>query len=247
MRDVRGGEPHKNPGEFRQSQNWIGGGSPATARFVPPPHSYVDDAFADLERFLHDPEPMPALVRAGLAHAQFETIHPFLDGNGRTGRLLITFWLVENGILQKPLLYPSLYFKEQRDEYVNRLQAVRDEGAWEEWLAFFLDGIAQVATEATLTATEIIRLRDRDRARINEALGRRAGRGLALLDELFKRPVVRTKAVEQMLDVSQPTASALVRDFVDLGVLIERTGKQRYRIFGYGDYLNLFPGATQRG
>ena len=246
MEDVRGGEPHKKPGEFRRSQNWIGGGSPATARFVPPPHEMVDDAFADLERFLHDPEPMPALVKAGLAHAQFETIHPFLDGNGRTGRLLITFWLVEKGILKKPLLYPSLYFKEQREEYVDRLQAVRDNGAWEEWLAFFLDGIAQVATEATETATEIIRLRERDRGRISAALGRRAGRGLALLDELFKRPVVRTKAVEQMLDVSQPTASALVRDLVEVGILGELTGKKRYRVFVYLDYLDLFPGATAR-
>jgi Fic family protein len=246
MTDVRGGEPHKSPGEFRRSQNWIGGGSPATARFVPPPHTLVDEAFGNLENFLHDPEPMPPLVKTGLAHAQFETIHPFLDGNGRTGRLLITFWLVANGILQKPLLYPSLYFKEQRDEYTNRLQAIRDDGAWEEWLAFFLDGIAQVATEATQTATQIIQLRERDRARISDALGRRAGRGLALLDELFKRPVIRSKAVEQLLRVSQPTASALVRDLADLGILVERTGKQRYRIFGYREYLNLFPGATQR-
>jgi Fic family protein len=246
MREVRGGEPHKTPGEFRKTQNWIGGGSPATARFVPPPHQHVDEAFADLERFLHDPEPMPPLVKAGLAHAQFETIHPFLDGNGRTGRLLITFWLVERSILQKPLLYPSLYFKEQRQEYVDRLQAIRDEGAWEEWLAFFLDGIAQVATEATETATRIIQLREQDRARISQALGRRAGRGLALLDEMFKRPVMRTKAVERILDVSQPTASALIRDLVQLQILVERTGKQRYRVFGYQNYLDLFPGASQR-
>jgi Fic family protein len=246
MENVRGGEPHKMPGEFRQSQNWIGGGSPATARFVPPPHELVGEAFADLERFLHDPVPMPALIKAGIAHAQFETIHPFLDGNGRTGRLLITFWLVARGILQKPLLYPSLYFKEQREEYVERLQAVRDEGAWEEWLAFFIDGIAQVATEATNTATEIMELRERDRARISAALGRRAGRGLALLDELFKRPVMRTKAAEQILDISQPTASALMRDLMELDVLRELTGKQRYRVFVYQDYLDLFPGATRR-
>ena len=189
---------------------------------------------------------MPPLVKAGLAHAQFETIHPFLDGNGRTGRLLITFWLVERKILQKPLLYPSLYFKEQRQEYVDRLQAIRDEGAWEEWLAFFLDGIAQVATEATETATRIIQLRERDRGRINQALGRRAGRGLALLDELFKRPVVRSQAVERILAVSQPTAAALIRDLGNLGILRERTGKQRYRVYGYQDYLDLFPGASER-
>lgn len=246
MEDVRGGEAHKTPGEFRKTQNWIGGGSPATARFVPPPHELVGEAFADLERFLHDPEPMPALIKAGLAHAQFETIHPFLDGNGRTGRLLITFWLVAKGILQRPLLYPSLYFKEQRDEYVDRLQAVRDEGAWEAWLAFFMDGIAQVATEATHTATRIVELREVDRGRISDALGRRAGRGLALLDELFKRPVVRVKAVEQLLGVSQPTASALVTDLVKLRILKELTGKQRYRVFMYETYLGLFPGASQR-
>lgn len=189
---------------------------------------------------------MPPLVKVGLAHAQFETIHPFLDGNGRTGRLLITFWLVAKGILRKPLLYPSLYFKQQRDEYVDRLQAVRDDGAWEEWLAFFLDGIAQVATEATQTATEVLRLRELDRGRISASLGRRSGRGLVLLDELFKRPVMRTKAAEQILKVSQPTASALVRDLVDLGVLGELTGKQRNRIFYYREYLNLFPGAEER-
>lgn len=246
MRDVRGGEPDKTPGEFRHSQNWIGGGSPATARFVPPPHAIVGDAFARLEEFLHDPEPMPAVVKAGLAHAQFETIHPFLDGNGRTGRLLITFWLVERGILQRPLLYPSLYFKEHGDEYANRLQAIRDEGEWEAWLAFFLDGIAQVATGATETAIQIIQLRETDRSRIIDALGRRAGSGLALLDELFKRPVVQTKVVQQMLGVSQPTASGLVRALRDIGVLEELTGKERYRIFAYADYLDLFPDVGRR-
>jgi len=246
MRDVRGGEPHKTPGQFRASQNWIGGGSPATAKFVPPPYPLVDESFANLESFLHDPEPMPPLIKAGLAHAQFETIHPFLDGNGRTGRLLITFWLVEQGILRKPLLYTSLYFKQHRDEYVDRLQLVRDEGDWEQWLAFFLDGVAQVATEATDTGTRILELREHDRSRIGKELGRRAGRAFALLDELFKRPVVTGKVVERVLDVSQPTASALVRDLQGLGVLAEITGKQRNRIFAYRDYLDLFPGAQSR-
>ncbi|MCA1726099.1 MAG: Fic family protein, partial [Actinobacteria bacterium] len=139
MKDVRGGEPHKTPGQFRRSQNWIGGGSPETARFVPPPWELVGEVFANLESFLHDTEPMPAVVKAGIAHAQFETIHPFLDGNGRVGRLLITFWLVEQRILSKPLLYLSLYLKEHRDEYADRLQAVRDDGDWEGWLAFFSD------------------------------------------------------------------------------------------------------------
>jgi Fic family protein len=247
MKCVRGGEPHKTPGEVRRSQNWIGGGSPATARFVPPPPDLVDEAFANLENFLHDPQPMPPLIKAGIAHAQFETIHPFLDGNGRIGRLLITFWLVEQGILQRPLLYTSLYFKEHRDEYADRLQAIRDEGAWEEWLGFFLDGVAQVATEATDIVTRILELREHDRARIGSGLGRRSGNALALLDELFKRPVVTAKAVEHTLGVSQPTASALVHQLEDIGILGETTGRQRNRVFAYRDYLALFPGAGSRG
>ena len=128
MQGVRGGEPHKTPGRFRNSQNWIGGASPATARFVPPPAEEIAEAFSNLETFLHDNSPMPSLIKAGIAHAQFESIHPFLDGNGRTGRLLITFWLVEQAVLRKPLLYPSLFFKEHREEYGDRLQAIRDRG-----------------------------------------------------------------------------------------------------------------------
>jgi Fic family protein len=246
MKDARGGEPHKTPGEFRRSQNWIGGGSPATARFVPPPAEVVPGAFADLERFLHDPSPMAPLVKIGLAHAQFETIHPFLDGNGRTGRLLITFWLVEQGILKKPLLYPSLYFKEHRDEYVDRLQAIRDDGAWEDWLAFFLDGVAQTADQAVDLAMQIVDLRERDRALVAAALGRRSGNAQRLLDDLFRQPIVTAKTVEAMLSVSQPTASALVRDLAELRILRELTGRQRNRVFAYAEYLDLFPGAEAR-
>jgi len=246
MKDVRGGDVHKTPGEFRRSQNWIGGGSPATARFVPPPHELIDELFGNLETFLHDPEPMPPLIKAGIAHAQFETIHPFLDGNGRTGRLLITFWLVSQGILERPLLYMSLYFKQHREEYVDRLQSIRDEGAWEAWLAFFLDGVAQVAAEATEIATRIIALRENDLAKIRRGLGRRAGNAMALLDELFRRPVVTTKAVEQTLKISQPTASSLVQELERIGILAELTGKQRNRVFAYSEYLSLFPGAKSR-
>ncbi|MEX0875065.1 MAG: Fic family protein [Actinomycetota bacterium] len=246
MKDVRGGEPHKTPGEFRRDQNWIGGSSPATARFVPPPPELVGERFADLENFLHSPEPMPALMKAGIAHAQFETIHPFLDGNGRTGRLLITFWLVERAILTKPLLYMSLHFKEHKDEYINRLQAIRDEGDWESWLAFFLDGVAMVAAEATNTALAILELRERDRASMGSTLGRRSGNALTLLDHLFSHPVVTVKTVQNRLGVSQPTASALVDDLVDLKILREMTGKRRNRRFVYGDYLGLFHGADSR-
>lgn len=246
MRGVRGGEPSKAPGEFRRSQNWIGGASPATARFVPPPPELVDESFSDLERFLHDPEPMPPLVKAAIAHAQFETIHPFLDGNGRTGRLLITFWLVDQGILSRPLLYPSLFFKEHRDEYVDRLQAIRDAGDWEGWLAFFLDGVAQVATEATATAVRILELREEDRNRISAGLGGRAANALQVHEALFRQPVVTAKLVESMAHVSQPTASSLVRALTEIGLLTELTGKRRNRVFAYRAYLDLFPGAESR-
>lgn len=246
MKDVRGGEPQKTPGEVRRSQNWIGGSSPATARFVPPPAHMVGELFADLERYLHDPDPVPPLVKAAIAHAQFETIHPFLDGNGRTGRLLITFWLVDQGVLRKPLLYVSLFFKEHRDEYVSRLQAIRDEGEWEAWIAFFLDGVAQVAAEATTTAMGILQLRERDRARIGETFGRRAHQAMALLDEMFKRPIINAKAVQTMLGISQPTASGLVRDLESLDILTEVTGRQRFRVFAYREYLALFPEARSR-
>jgi Fic family protein len=246
MRETRGGEPHKTPGEFRRSQNWIGGASPATARFVPPPHDQVPDLFADLERYLHDPAPVPPLIKAGVAHAQFETIHPFLDGNGRVGRLLITFWLVEQGILRKPVLYPSLFFKRNRDEYVARLQAVRDEGDWEGWLAFFVDGVGKTAREATDTAHAILQLRERDRARIHEHVGRGSPNALALLDVLLKQPIVSARFVEDALEVSQPTASGLVRKLAELDMLVEITGRKRHRVFAYRDYLALFPGAEDR-
>ena len=247
MKDVRGGEPHKTPGEFRRSQNWIGGASPATARFVPPPWEAAEEAFADLERFLHDPTPMPPLIKVGLAHAQFETIHPFVDGNGRIGRLMITLWLVEQRILRHPLLYPSVFLKEHRDEYIDRLQAIRDDGSWEDWLAFFVDGIGQVAREATDRALEIVHLRDEHRNLIATRLGKRGPNALALLDQLFRQPVVSAKTVEALIDVSQPTASALVRDLDRLGILRELTGQPRNRLFAYQPYLGLFPGVEDRG
>lgn len=243
---VRGGEPQRTPGEFRRSQNWIGGGSPASARFVPPPADEVGRTFAQLEDFIHDDTPMPALIKAALTHAQFETIHPFLDGNGRTGRLLITFWLVERGILRKPLLYPSLFFKEYREEYGDRLQAIRDNGEWERWLVFFLDGVAQVAEEAYETALSIFALRERDRERISSSLGRRAPTGLLLLDELLKFPIVKNKTVERAIGVSQPTATSFIDALAELGILRELTGRQRGRVYAYAEYLDLFPGATSR-
>jgi Fic family protein len=184
---------------------------------------------------------MPPLIKAGVAHAHFETVHPFLDGNGRTGRLLITFWLVERGILRQPLLYPSLFFKEHKEEYGNRLQAIRDKGEWEQWLEFFLDGVAQVAEEAYKTALAILQLRDKDKQRIAEFMGRRAPTAVLLLDELLKLPLVRTKTVERVIGVSQPTATSLLEALVDIGILREITGRRRFRVYSYDEYLSLFP------
>lgn len=246
MADVRGGEPQKTPGEFRRSQNWIGGASPSTARFVPPPAEQVPAAFSNLESFLHDDAPMPSLIKAGIAHAQFETIHPFVDGNGRTGRLLITFWLVEQQILRKPLLYPSLFFKEHKEEYGERLQAIRDRGAWEEWLEFFLDGVAQIADEAYRTALAIFALRERDRQKISDTMGRRAASAMLLLDELLKLPIMRTRTVQRTINVSQPTATALLESLVEIGLLREVTGRKRYRLYRYEEYLDLFPGGANK-
>ena len=189
MSGVRGGD--KAPGEFRRSQNWLGGTRPGNARFVPPPAPEVPQAMSDLEKFLHDdPEPTPLLIKAALAHVQFETIHPFLDGNGRVGRLLITLLLCAEKVLQQPLLYLSLYFKQHRDAYYDHLQRVRTDGAWEEWLAFFLEGVIAVAGSATETARQIRQLVERDREAIH-GLGRGAASALRV-HELAGRRVVLT-------------------------------------------------------
>jgi Fic family protein len=247
MHGVRGGEPTKTPGEFRRSQNWVGGASPATARFVPPPVDEMTEALHMFERSLHDPRAYPPLINVGLAHAQFETIHPFLDGNGRMGRLLITFLLCEYGILREPLLYLSIFLKEHRQDYYDRLQAVRDRGDWEGWLAFFLEGVATVASEATETARSIVRVREAWRERISAQLKRRSGNGLRLLDKLFQRPLVTVKGVEQSLGLSQPAALALVNAMVRVGVLEEVTGMRRNRIFEFREYLRLFAERARRG
>lgn len=244
MNEVRGGEPAKTPGEFRRSQNWIGGSSPSNAMFVPPPPGELDECFSQLERFLHDEsQPMPPLIRIGLGHAQFETIHPFLDGNGRLGRLLIAFWLAEQGLLRDPLLYLSLYLKQNRDTYYRLLQETRTAGNWRAWLSFFLEGIAVVAGEAADTAAGINALRDALRGQLHAATGRRAGNALRLLDHLFHHPSATVEGVRQVLDTSQPTALSLVDTFVDLGILREVTGKKRNRSFLFGQYLALFPEA----
>ena len=246
MQGVRGGESHKTPGEFRQSQNWVGGTSPATARYVPPPAAKVLSSLDELEKFFHDGSDLPILIKIALCHAHFETIHPFLDGNGRIGRLLVTFMLCEARLLSEPLLYLSIFFKENRDEYYSRLQAVRDNGDWEGWLSFFLEGVATVADGATRTACDIVNLREQTRDRISTLLGRRSGKALQLLDHLFKNPYVIVNNVQTALEVSQPTANALVAELEKIGVLVETTGRRRNRVFAFKDYLKLFHEREQR-
>ena len=237
LRDDRGS--HATPGEFRTSQNWIGaaGASLSQATFVPPPVAEMKQALSDFERFLHEGDETALLIRVGLAHAQFETIHPFIDGNGRVGRLLITFLLAHGGALRAPLLYLSYYFKLHRAEYYDRLMAVRLRGDWEGWLRFFLRGVAETAEQATDTAERIFELRERNRALVLNETGTK---GLLLLSILFQRPLVNVNAVSRALDVAFPTANRLVASFEELGLLREVTGQRRSRLFRYEPYLQLF-------
>jgi Fic family protein len=231
-----------DPGELRKSQNWIGpgGSSIEEAVYVPPPPDQVPEALASLERFLHQDDDIPLLIKVGLAHAQFETIHPFLDGNGRVGRLLITFLLCERGVLSKPVLYLSRYFKSKRQAYYDILQSVRDTGDWEAWLGFFLQGIAEVSAEASDTARRILEMREAHRSEITEHLGRAAGNGLRILEYLFKHPIISVKQVRTIIKTSNPAANTLVRKLVDRGILKEITGQKRHRRFRYDDYVRIF-------
>ena len=248
MRGVRGGR--LQPGELRTSQNWIGpaGCTLATATFVPPPPHVVPEALGNLESFLHTPDTLPPLVKIALAHVQFETIHPFLDGNGRVGRLLITFLLTERGVLHKPVLYLSHFFKQHRQAYYEHLQAVRDRGAWEDWLTFFLRGVIEVAGEAAETARRILQLREQHRSSITAQLGRAAGNGHKVLESLFDRPIVAVGDVQKMTGTTYAAANSLVSRLVKLGVLHEMTGYARNRRFRYAPYIALFndagPGAV---
>lgn len=240
LRGVRGGR--LTPGELRRSQNWIGpaGCTLNTATFVPPPHEEVPQALGDLERFLHADDDLPPVVKIALAHVQFETIHPFLDGNGRVGRLLITFLLTERGVLHKPVLYLSHYFRKHRQTYYDHLQAVRDHGTWEAWLKFFLSGVCEVAQEAAETARNIQLLRERHRSAITERLGRAAGNGHRVLESLFKRPIVTVSDVKALTGTTYVAANALVARLADLGLLVEMTGYARNRRFRYDAYVRLF-------
>ena len=240
MRGARGGR--LEPGELRRTQNWIGrGGSTlATATFVPPPHHVVPDALSALERFLHQQNDLPPLVKIALAHVQFETIHPFLDGNGRVGRLMITFLLTERGVLHKPVLYLSHYFKQHRQAYYDHLQGVRTSGGWEAWLAFFLRGVIEVAGEAAETARRILQMREEHRAAITAKFGRAAGNGHKVLESLFDRPIIAVNDVRQLTGTTYAAANGLVSRLVDVSVLAEMTGYARNRRFRYAPYIALF-------
>ncbi|TAG25196.1 MAG: Fic family protein [Burkholderiales bacterium] len=240
MQGVRGSR--LEPGELRRSQNWIGpaGCTLATASFVPPPAHEVARLLGELEQFLHAPLRLPPLVKIALAHVQFETIHPFLDGNGRVGRLLITFLLTERAVLHKPVLYLSHYFKQNRQQYYEHLQAVRDSGAWEAWLRFFLKGVIQVASEATETARRIQLLREQHRSDITEKLGRAAGNGHRVLERLFDRPIMTVAQTRELTGTTYAAANTLVNRLTEIGVLEEMTGYARNRRFRYRDYVRLF-------
>lgn len=242
---ARGRGSEKAPGEFRRTQNWIGGTRPGNAHFVPPPPSRVEDCMAALERFLHDEHtPYSTLVKAAFAHVQFETIHPFLDGNGRSGRLLIAFILHHGGLLSKPLLYLSLYFKQHRAEYYRLLDRVRTEGDWESWLDFFLEGVEQTAANAVQTARRLVRLFKEDEERV-QTLGRAATSPLRLLQVLSERPIVTLNEVCRRTNLSFPTATKSMAVLVKLGIVRELTGQRRNRVFAYDHYVAILNEGTE--
>ena len=241
---AQGRGSQKAPGEFRTSQNWIGGARPGVALFVPPPPDKVQECMADLERFLHDqPETTPTLLKAALAHVQFETIHPFLDGNGRLGRLLITLLLVAEGVLREPLLYLSLYLKEQRKTYYDLLQRVRTDGDWEAWISFFMRGVQETAAGAVATAQELAKLFQKDRERI-QSLGRVSGSALRLHHALQQHPIQTIKTAAKRTGLTIPTVTTAMKALEATGIARELTGKQRNRIFGYYRYLEILNEGT---
>lgn len=242
LRGGRGGD--KQPGSFRRSQNWIGGTRPGNALFVPPPVDELERCLDEFERFMHeDTSRLPPLVKAGLLHVQFETIHPFLDGNGRIGRLLVTLYLCVHDVLRKPLLYLSLYLKAHRADYYRLLQEVRERGAWEAWLEFFLSGVEETANAAFDAATRIVRLFKEDRERINAA-GQRVSSALRVHDELQRNPFATAPDLAGRTRLTPPTVNAALADLERLGVVEEVTGRQRGRVFAYRAYLDILDEGT---
>jgi len=243
---LRGGRgANRSPGEFRRTQNWIGGSRPGNASFVPPPPERLMECLDGFERFLHDERHrLPILVEAGLMHVQFESIHPFLDGNGRVGRLLVTLLLCSKGVLTEPLLYPSLYLKTNRRQYYNLLQRVRTDGAWEDWLAFFLDGVAAAAQEAGDTAERTLRLFANDRQKI-QVLGRAATSALRVHELMERNPFVRIRTAAKALKLTIPTVTSALNHLLQLGIVKEVSGKRRDRLFAYSRYVSMVGEGTK--
>jgi Fic family protein len=236
---VRG--KHKSPGEFRRSQNWIGGSSPSDAVFVPPHYQYVEALMGDLENFLHNDEiTVPDLIRIAIAHYQFETIHPFLDGNGRIGRLLITLYLVDSRILSKPLLYLSGYFEKNKSHYYDNLTVVRSKNDMTQWLKYFLVGVADTAEDAVVTLSKVIALKSGLESKIIHSFGRKSHSAVTLLQQLFQNPIINIHKVKDICGLSYKAANDLVTDFVNRNILKEMTGHSRNRVFVFEQYLDLF-------
>ena len=242
MRGARGAD--KEPGQFRRSQNWIGGTRPGNAAYVPPPPEVVPTALSDLERWIHHDDPLPPLVRAGLAHVQFETIHPFLDGNGRIGRLLIALLVEHWGLLSSPLLYLSVALKRHQAEYYRRLSAVRTDGDWEGWTGYFLECVHEAADDGVTTAQRLFALLSKDRQRLLNAPGTTVA-AIRLFDALPRRPVVTLAGAIKALKTSKPTASKAISVLQYAKILRETTGKQRDRVYAYHGYLRLLTGDAE--
>jgi len=239
---VRG--QHKSPGNVRTSQNWIGGTRPGNARFVPPPPHRLAGLLADLERFIHEEKTLPPLVRAGLAHVQLETIHPYLDGNGRVGRLMIALCLEEWGLLTEPLLYLSHFFKTHRVEYYDRLEAVRTRGDWEGWLVYFMEGVTVVADEAVDMIRALFDLLERDRRRYLES-NRATVMGARLFEQLPRHPIVTVKSTLRLCKTTRPTAAKAIESLCDVGILEETSGRKRDKTYTYEPYLELLRAGTE--
>jgi Fic family protein len=236
MQNARGAD--KAPGQIRHTQNWIGGTRPGNAAFVPPPPHALADALSAFEKFMHATDELPKLIRAGLLHVQFETIHPYLDGNGRIGRLLVTLLLEQWGLLSQPLLYLSLFFKRHRAEYYRRLIAVRTEGDWEGWTRYFLEGVATIADEAVDSARKLFALLASDRAKVLQTASSSI-MAARLFEQLPRHPIVTISSATDLLSTTRPTATKAVTTLVEAGVLTETSGKKRDRSFAYAAYLDL--------